>query len=132
MQDGISRTLTNNGTTLRAKIFSEEKKDTIVLLHGGPGLPDPMTEVVDLLKNRFRVITFDQRGTGKSICAKCNFTMEEYISDLDFIANEFGIDTFHLFGHSWGGLYAQIYAQVNYGSRPGLYKHVFCLRTVLS
>lgn len=36
--------------------------------------------------------------------------MEDYIADLDAISKRFELDSFHLFGHSWGGLYAQIYA----------------------
>jgi proline iminopeptidase len=39
--------------------------------------------------------------------------MESYMSDIDCIAAHAGINKFHLLGHSWGGLYAQIYAQNN-------------------
>jgi len=37
--------------------------------------------------------------------------MDAYISDIETIAAYCNVKKFHLFGHSWGGLYAQIYAQ---------------------
>lgn len=121
MKPYTSKVLVNDQNSLHIQIFSEEKADTIILLHGGPGMPDPMTEVGNLLKDFFRVITFDQRGTGDSTCNDCDYTMDEYISDIDCIANDLKLKTFHLFGHSWGGLYAQIYAQ----ERPKKIKSLF-------
>lgn len=103
--------LIQNGlTTLNVKVYSKNNIETIILLHGGPGVPDDMLEVVSQLKDCYKVITFEQRGVGESICFGCSFKMEDYISDIDAIAKELNIDKFHLFGHSWGGLYAQIYA----------------------
>jgi pimeloyl-ACP methyl ester carboxylesterase len=40
--------------------------DPIVLLHGGPGVPDYLGPVASLHAPRHRVITFDQRGAGAS------------------------------------------------------------------
>ena len=47
--------------------------------------------------------------------------MKDYITDIDVIANYFNLKSFHLFGHSWGGLYAQIYAD----ERPEKIKSLF-------
>ncbi len=100
----------NGNTILNTTIYSGHKSETIILLHGGPGVPDNMLEVVNNLKSKYRVITFEQRGVGSSDCNPCDFTMEDYISDIDAIAKHLNASKFHLFGHSWGGLYAQIYA----------------------
>lgn len=100
----------NENVTLHVKVYSEETPSTIILLHGGPGVPDDMTEIADALKDKFRVITFEQRGLGQSECSSCDYSMDAYISDIDAIADFFKLDKFHLFGHSWGGVYAQIYA----------------------
>jgi proline iminopeptidase len=70
-----------------------------------------MLEVVEQLKDKYQIITFEQRGVGLSKCHKCSFTMNDYISDIDAISKKLNIKQFHLFGHSWGGLYAQIYAK---------------------
>lgn len=112
----------NNGeTTLNLKIYSNENPETVILLHGGPGVPDDMLEVVEQLKDRYRVIAFEQRGVGLSECNGCGYKMEDYISDIDAISEYLKIDSFHLFGHSWGGLYAQIYAE----ARPEKIKSLF-------
>lgn len=105
-----SQFIKNGETTLNTKIYSPEKEETIFLLHGGPGVPDEMPEVVKYFRDKYRVILFEQRGVGLSRCGDNSYKTENYISDLDTIANEFNIEKFHLFGHSWGGLYAQIYA----------------------
>ncbi len=100
----------NGNVHLSTTVYSDDKTETILLLHGGPGVPDEMIEIVDILKTKYRVITFEQRGVGASDCEKCSYKMDDYISDIDAIANKYNITSFHIFGHSWGGLYAQIYA----------------------
>ncbi len=102
----------NGATNLSLKIYSNDNPETVILLHGGPGVPDDMLEVVSQLKDKYRVITFEQRGVGLSECKDCEYKMEDYISDIDAISEYLEIDSFYLFGHSWGGLYAQIYAEV--------------------
>lgn len=111
----------NGLVILNTKVYSKNTLETVILLHGGPGVPDDMIEVVNVLKEKYKVITFEQRGVGQSNCRKCRFTMPDYISDIDSIADFFNLDTFHLFGHSWGGLYAQIYAN----ERPDKVKSLF-------
>lgn len=69
--------------------------------------------ITEQLSRRFQVITFDQRGTGRSPATGASYSIDEYIADIDAIARHVGIQKFHLFGHSWGGLYAQIYAEKN-------------------
>lgn len=112
-QDMIKETIliTNNDTDLSTTIYPKKDTETVILLHGGPGVPDDMIEVANILKEKFQVITFEQRGVGLSKCNKCDYTMQDYISDIDTIADYFDLKSFHLFGHSWGGLYAQIYAE---------------------
>jgi proline iminopeptidase len=96
---------------LSAKLYKKAGAETVILLHGGPGVPDEMTEVRELLTEYCQVITFEQRGTGNILHNRCSFTVQDYISDIKHIADFFNLEKFHLFGHSWGGLYAQIYAQ---------------------
>lgn len=86
--------------------FSHE----FLFLIPGPGVPDAMEVVTNSLNKKFRVIYFQQRGTGKSTCKNGDYSMDSYISDIEAIADYFDLKQFHLFGHSWGGLYAQIYA----------------------
>jgi len=111
----------NNNTNLSTTVYFKKNAETIILLHGGPGVPNDMLEVVETLKENYQIIIFEQRGVGNSNCDKCSFTMQDYISDIDVIATYFDLKSFHLFGHSWGGLYAQIYAE----ERPDKIKSLF-------
>ncbi len=96
--------------SIEAKLFRRIDAETVILLHGGPGVPDEMTEVRETLCSRYQVILFDQRGTGKGDHRKCTYTMKDYLQDVTHVAGFFKLTSFHLFGHSWGGLYAQLYA----------------------
>ena len=94
-------------------IYPKPVAETIVLLHGGPGVPMDLSLIAERLASKYQVITFDQRGTGRSPAPTATYSIDEYLRDIDAVTRHFGIETFHLFGHSWGGLYAQIYAERN-------------------
>ncbi len=104
-------TIKNTDTNLFVTVYPNKGHETILLLHGGPGVPDNLTTVAELLAPSFQVISFHQRGTGLSSCSSQNFSMESYLTDIESIARYFSLNKIHLFGHSWGGLYAQIYAE---------------------
>jgi proline iminopeptidase len=107
----MAELIDNNGDKLFTTIYPNPTKESIILLHGGPGFPSDLSEVAEILKTRFQIITFHQRGTKQSPCASGDYSMTAYLSDVNAIAKHFNLDKFHLWGHSWGGLYAQIYAQ---------------------
>ena len=104
-------TIFNDEDQLYTQFYAHEEKETVILLHGGPGFPTDLQNVVDYLWPNYQVISFHQRGTRQSPCPSHNYSMAAYLSDINRIAAHFKIDKFHLWGHSWGGLYAQIYAQ---------------------
>ncbi|HLO58063.1 MAG TPA: alpha/beta hydrolase [Bacteroidales bacterium] len=98
-----------HGVTLKVTRYPNPGKENIILLHGGPGVPDEMTELAGWLSRHFQVINFEQRGIGTDL-KEIGYRMEDYIADINHLADYFRMAKFHLFGHSWGGLYAQLYA----------------------
>ncbi len=64
--------------------------------------------IVKNLVEHFRVITFDQRGAGQSSIPKEPFVIEDFAEDVIAIADELGLEKFHLVGDSMGGIVAQI------------------------
>ncbi len=88
-------------------------KDTIILLHGGPGLPSYYL-MPDLkpLAFQYTLLFYDQRGSGRSTPIKDTLLLDAqyYIYDLEMIRQYFSIEKMNLIGHSWGGLLAGIYA----------------------
>ena len=105
----------NKDTRLYTKVYPNSGKESVILLHGGPGAPENLDPVAEFLARDYQVIYFHQRGTLNSPCSSGSYSMASYVSDIDAVAAHFSLGKFHLFGHSWGGLYAQVYAQ----ERPG-------------
>jgi proline iminopeptidase len=101
--------------SINAKLYVDYHQnrgaEMIILLHGGPGVPMDFSSLINKLSRKYQIIAFDQRGTGRSPAKGAAYSIDEYLIDIDVIAKHFQINRFHLFGHSWGGLYAQIYAE---------------------
>lgn len=83
--------------------------EPILLLHGGPGVPDYLAPVAEMLVPRYRAVTFDQRGVGGSTAESHRYEPEDYLEDVDAVRRHLDAGSIHLFGHSWGGLLAQLY-----------------------
>lgn len=95
-------------------VYPKQSAETVILLHGGPGVPMDFSPIAEQLSRKYQVIAFDQRGTRRSPTVTGEtYSIDDYIKDIEAIAQHFGVNKFHLFGHSWGGLYAQIYAEKN-------------------
>ncbi|MES9831777.1 MAG: prolyl aminopeptidase [Candidatus Thiodiazotropha sp. DIVDIV] len=84
----------------------------VIFLHGGPGSGcspdhrrffDPAT---------YRVILFDQRGSGRSqpIGETSNNTTQDLVSDIEAIREHLEITNWLLFGGSWGATLSLAYA----------------------
>ncbi len=87
--------------------------DTVVLLHGGPGL-SAATYLPDLgpLLARHRVVAYDQRGGGYSslLTDSTRLGIEAHVGDLEAVRQAIGSERLTLLAHSWGGAVAIRYA----------------------
>jgi len=85
----------------------------ILFVHGGPG------GACDASSRRFydpavyRIITFDQRGCGRSTPhgELENNTTQDLISDIEVMREFLDVDRWVLFGGSWGSTLRLLYAQ---------------------
>ncbi|MFI4938408.1 MAG: prolyl aminopeptidase [Candidatus Berkiellales bacterium] len=85
----------------------------ILFVHGGPGAGCSPDDRRFFDPERFRIILFDQRGCGRSIpygSIEKN-TTQELINDIEKIREFFEIDSWVLFGGSWGSTLSLLYAQ---------------------
>ena len=105
----INVRIASQGAELAVRDFGGDG-DAVLLLHGGPGVPDYLAPVAELLGPRYRAITFDQRGVGASVATRRRYELDDYLDDLEAVRGGLELRSFHLFGHSWGGLLAQAYA----------------------
>jgi proline iminopeptidase len=84
-----------------------ESDEIVFLLNGGPGiacnyLRDPLLPLVDW---GFRVVTYDQLGTGASDRPKDKslWTIGRYVEEVETVRKALELGKIHLLGHSWGG-----------------------------
>ena len=89
-------------------------QDVVLLLNGGPGLPcDYLREAHSFLADHgFRVVTFDQLGTGRSDrpTDESLWTIARYVEEVETVRTALDLGRVHLIGHSWGGWLAIEYA----------------------
>ena len=87
----------------------------VVFLHGGPGaglIPD-YRRFFD--PNAYRIILFDQRGSGQSTPQACleDNTTWHLVDDIERLRTELSIERWLVFGGSWGSTLSLAYAEAH-------------------
>ena len=84
----------------------------IIALHGGPGFRDYLAPDLEPLTSSFRVISYDQRGSGHStvVTEPTLLTAPAFVADLDRVRESLGMARVTLLGHPWGAGLAALYA----------------------
>ena len=99
-----------------ADLYFEEtgKGEAIITNHGlsESSLYWRLTGVTEKLSKTFRVISMDMRAHGKTVVhgEPYGFDDETMGADITFIADQLGIEKFHLLSHATGGFVAARYA----------------------
>ena len=96
-------------------------RDTIVVLHGGPGFSmDYLAADLAPLAARHVLLFYDQRGAGRSTLVSDSAALDaqRFAEDLEAVRRHFGIERLTLLGHSWGPAVAALYA-ARYPERVG-------------
>jgi proline iminopeptidase len=87
----------------------------VVFLHGGPGggLSDDYRRFFD--PEAYRVVLFDQRGSGRSTphASLEENTTWHLVSDIERLREHLDIENWMVFGGSWGSTLALAYAQTH-------------------
>ena len=87
----------------------------VVFLHGGPGggIVSDYRRYFD--PAAYRVVLFDQRGSGQSTphAELDGNTTWDLVEDIEKIRVRLGIDAWHVFGGSWGSTLALAYAETH-------------------
>lgn len=98
----------------------------MVYLQGGPGFPSPRPTAIagwlGHLTAKFRVLLLDQRGTGNSdrIEDGSEVSVDDLVAcradgivaDAEALREALGVDTWHLFGQSFGGFCITTYLSI--------------------
>lgn len=75
----------------------------LIFVHAFPLSSEMWKPQVDFFGDKYRVITYDIRGLGKSIQKDNQFTMESYVNDFFSVLDNLGIDKVNACGLSMGG-----------------------------
>jgi 3-oxoadipate enol-lactonase len=94
---------------------------TLVLVNGvGDPLEGWANQAGDFLAAGLRVVSFDNRGVGRSSQPPGPYTSAQMAADLHAVVTAAGLDGFHLCGVSLGGVIAQEYALAHPGTLRSL------------
>jgi proline iminopeptidase len=85
----------------------------ILFLHGGPGAGCTEIDRRFFDPQQFRIVLFDQRGSGRSTPAGdiTNNSMADTTRDIEQLRETLGIESWHVFGGSYGSTLSLFYAQ---------------------
>ena len=81
--------------------------EPLVCIHGVGSYLEAWSGVVERLKDRFTILTFDLRGHGHSTRVKGRYEIDDFVNEALALADKVGFSTFNLAGFSLGGLIAQ-------------------------
>ena len=86
---------------------------TLIVLHGGPDFDHSyLLPELDQLADAYRLVSYDQRGRGRSAegVRPEDVSISSDVGDLDAVREHFGQGSASLLGHSWGVVLALEYA----------------------
>jgi proline iminopeptidase len=85
----------------------------VVFLHGGPGAGCEPYHRQFFDPNAYRIVLFDQRGSGRSTphAEVSGNTTQALVADIERVREHLGVDRWVVFGGSWGATLGLVYAE---------------------
>ena len=107
-------TIATNGVELAYRIDGDGP-ETLVLVNGLADTKETWEAQIPAFAERYRVLTYDNRGVGESSTPPGPYTTRQMADDLAGLADALELERFHLLGVSMGGMIAQEYAIAHAG-----------------
>lgn len=100
-----------NDYRFHGEVYGDASAPPIIIVHGGPGWDYRSLLPLKALADDYRVIFYDQRGSGLSPRGPAEtLSLESSLADLDAIVDKFRADgQVILLGHSWGAMLVTAY-----------------------
>ncbi len=93
--------------------YGDRATPPLLLLHGGPGASHDylLPQMLELAREH-RLVTYDQRGGGRSRTDddRAPIGWRDQVADVARVALELDVAPLHVVGYSWGGLLAMLHA----------------------
>ena len=108
MSEPTGRTVLRDGVRLATLDYGGPGLSPLLLMHGAGMEQGSLAPLARLLQSRFRVVTFDFRGHGKTDPAP--WTLDNAVQDAAAVAEAHGMGAPAVAGHSLGGMVAAAFA----------------------
>lgn len=105
----MQKELVTGNSTLSYSVYG--KGEPVVLIHGFGEDSRIWNQQVDYLKDQYRLIVPDLRGSGSSALNEAALTIESMAEDILCILDEEGISSCIMLGHSMGGYITLAFAE---------------------
>lgn len=116
--DGARLFFDTVGTQLAIAGDRMQTRETLVVLHGGPGFDHTtLRPYFDRFADHYQVVYLDHRGNGRSSGASESWTLAQWGKDVKEFCDRLGISKPVVYGNSFGGMVAMSYA-VQYPQHP--------------
>jgi 3-oxoadipate enol-lactonase len=102
-------TISADGIDLAYQIDGDGPQ-TLVLVNGLADAKESWEAQLPAFAERYRVVSYDNRGVGESTMPTGPYTTAQNAEDLARLVDALGLERFHLLGVSMGGMIAQEYA----------------------
>src|SRR6266480_6668188 len=113
-QNFVDGKVTRNGIDLFYHIVGPASGDYVLVLSGGPGEDiHSMQGVADELGKKYRCITWEQRGTGRSKLPRYDsstINLNAYMDDIEALRKQLHTGKLIVVGNSWGMILGLAYA----------------------
>src|SRR3989304_3465097 len=93
-----------NGAQIYYEVHGLENGQPLVLSHGGWADATTWLPVVAALSEKYRVITYDRRGCGRSSAPEGSHSAETWVDDLHRLLQRLGVEKAYVGGLSYGAM----------------------------
>lgn len=107
MTEHTERVFAPDGVSLAVRRYGDPHAPTVVCVHGYPDNSSVWDGVVHRLAERYRVVTYDVRGAGRSDRPgqRAAYRLDTLVDDLAAVLEAVSPDhPVHLVGHDWGSI----------------------------
>ena len=95
--------VTHEGVTLHYVEIGDRQNPPLIFLHGILAFTQSYSEFIERLAEKYFVVGIDMRGHGRSTIGSEPYSHKLIADDVILVADEIGLGTFYMVGHSAGG-----------------------------
>jgi pimeloyl-ACP methyl ester carboxylesterase len=110
-QQPADRSVTVNGLRIHYLEWGTPDKQPLIMLHGIGRVAHTFSHIAPHFAARYRVLAVDMRGHGDSDWdPKGAYLVEDYVKDIEGLAQQLRLQNIVIWGNSTGGRVAQVFA----------------------